>query len=147
VNHAWRHLVEKSPRLQGMLARHARGAAFAGWALTFLAVVVAWVFFRAESFGGSANMLAGMFAGSDAIDAQLADAHTVSYIALGLAIALLLPNSQQLLTGAGERMVVRLAAPSPFANGVHAGSLVFLIVALVLISVSWGTNEFIYFNF
>src|SRR3954471_3213528 len=147
VNHAWRHLVEKSPRLQGVLARHARGAAFAGWALTFLAVVVAWVFFRAESFGGSANMLAGMFAGSAAIDAQLADAHTVSYIALGLAIALLLPNSQQLLTGAGERLVARLAVPSPFANGVHAGSLVFLIVALVLISVSWGTNEFIYFNF
>ena len=147
VNHAWRHRLEKSPRLQGALARHARIAAFAGWALTFLAVVVAWVFFRAESFGGSANMLTGMFTGSAAIDAQLVDAHTVAYIALGLAIALFLPNSQQLLTGAGESLLLRLAAPRPFMQGVHAGSLVFLIVALVLISASWGTNEFIYFNF
>ena len=32
-------------------------------------------------------------------------------------------------------------------QGVHAGSLLFVITALVLISVSWGTNEFIYFNF
>jgi D-alanyl-lipoteichoic acid acyltransferase DltB (MBOAT superfamily) len=147
VNHAWRHLVGKSPRLQGFLARHARPAAFAAWALTFVAVVVAWVFFRAESFGGSANMLAGMFAGRAAIDAQLADLHTVSYIALGLLIAFLAPNSQQLLTGAGERLVSNFRTPRPFLQGVHAGSLIFLIAALVLISVSWGTNEFIYFNF
>jgi D-alanyl-lipoteichoic acid acyltransferase DltB (MBOAT superfamily) len=147
VNHAWRHLVHKSPRLQALLARHARAAALAGWALTFLAVVVAWVFFRAETFGGSANMLAGMFAGHAAVEAQLADLAMASYIALGLAIAFLAPNSQQLLTGAGERIVARLRAPRPFLEGVHAGSLLFVIAALVVISVSWGGNEFIYFNF
>jgi alginate O-acetyltransferase complex protein AlgI len=147
VNHAWRHLVEKSPRLQAFLARHAKPAAFAAWALTFLSVVVAWVFFRAESFGGAANLLAGMFAGSAVIDAQLADVRTVSYIGLGLLIAFLAPNSQQLLTGAGEKLMSGLRAPRPFLQGVHAGSVLFLIAALVLISVSWGTNEFIYFNF
>src|ERR1700712_2747088 len=61
VNHAWRHAVEKSPRLQGVLAPHSRSAALCGWLLTFTAVVVAWVFFRAESFGGAARMLEGMF--------------------------------------------------------------------------------------
>jgi hypothetical protein len=147
VNHAWRHIVGKSPRLQGFLERHARGAAFAGWTLTFVSVVVAWVFFRAESFGAAANMLAGMFAGSAAIDAQLADAHTAAYIALGLLIAFVAPNSQQLLTGAGERLVAGFSQPRPFLRGLHAGSLVFVIFALVLISASWGTNEFIYFNF
>ena len=147
VNHAWRHLVEKSPPLQRLLARHARPAAFVAWALTFLAVVVAWVFFRAESFGGSANLLAGMFAGTASVDAQLADLHTEVYIAVGLLIAFLAPNSQQLLTGAGEKLVSRFTAPRPFLQGVHAGSLLFVITALVLISVSWGTNEFIYFNF
>jgi len=147
VNHAWRHVVERSPRLKRFLERHPSGAAFAGGTITFTAVVAAWVFFRAESFGGAANMLAGMFADSAAIEAQLADLHTVSYIALGLALAFLAPNSQQLLTGAGEKLVSDLRRPRPFLRGAHAGGLVFVIVALVLISVSWGTNEFIYFNF
>jgi len=147
VNHAWRHLVEKSPPLQRLLARHARPAAFAAWALTFVAVVVAWVFFRAESFGGAANMLGGMFAGKAEVDAQLADLHTEAYIVIGLLIAFLAPNSQQLLTGVGERLASRFNAPRPFLQGMHAGSLIFVITALVLISVSWGTNEFIYFNF
>ena len=119
----------------------------AGWALTFVAVVVAWVFFRAESFSGSANLLAGMFAGHAMIDARLADLRTEAYIAIGLAVAFLAPNSQQLLTGAGDRLVSGLSAPRPFLQGAHAGSLLFVIVALVLISASWGTNEFIYFNF
>ena len=35
--------------------------AVAGWAVTFLAVVVAWVFFRATTFGGATSILAGMF--------------------------------------------------------------------------------------
>jgi hypothetical protein len=140
-------VVERLPRLKRFLERHPSGAAFAGGTITFTAVVAAWVFFRAESFGGAANMLAGMFADSAAIEAQLADLHTVSYIALGLALAFLAPNSQQLLTGVGEKLVSDLRRPRPFLRGAHAGGLVFVIVALVLISVSWGTNEFIYFNF
>jgi hypothetical protein len=109
------------------------------------------VFFRAETFGGSANMLAGMFAGHAAADAQgaaqVANLPMACYIAVGLAIAFLAPNSQQLLIGAGERIVAGFKAPRPFLEGVHAGSLMFVIAALVVISVSWGSNEFIYFNF
>lgn len=152
VNHAWRHRVAKSPRLQSLLARYPRSAALCALALTFSAVVVAWVFFRAGSFTAAANMLAGMFAGSRTIDAQLVDAHTAFYVVLGLSIAFLARNSQELFTDIFERVITRSGAPRPLLNhpffqGSPVGALLFLIVSLTIISISWGTNEFIYFNF
>ena len=53
INHAWRSAHGGQPA-QGIPARAA------GWALTFAAVVVAWVFFRAASFHGALSVLAGM---------------------------------------------------------------------------------------
>ncbi|SAK62781.1 Peptidoglycan O-acetyltransferase [Caballeronia glebae] len=55
VNHGWRAV---SPRL-GIKAS-SRFARIAGVALTFFAVVVGWVFFRADNFQTAWNMLAGM---------------------------------------------------------------------------------------
>jgi len=55
VNHGWRAV---SPRLG--IDGSSRFARIAGVALTFLAVVVGWVFFRAENFQTAWNMLAGM---------------------------------------------------------------------------------------
>lgn len=149
VNHAWRYLVERSPRLQGFAARYPAAVAVCAWAITFLAVVVGWVFFRAESFTGSANMLAGMFSGASTIDAHLVDAHTAFYICCGLLIALFASNSQQLFTDIAARLEAsgRVPLAQPFLQGSHVGLLVFLIASLTLVSISWGTNEFIYFNF
>jgi alginate O-acetyltransferase complex protein AlgI len=148
INHAWRHLVAKTPRLQRLLARFPRSWTLCAWTLTFAAVVVAWVFFRAGSFNAAANMLAGMFAGSRTIDAQLVDAHTAFYVVFGLLVAFLARNSQQLFTGVFARFAVpgRLLS-HPFSQGSPVGALLFLIVSLTIISISWGTNEFIYFNF
>jgi len=148
VNHAWRRQVERSPRLQAGLARFPRAASLCFWALTFVAVVVAWVVFRAESFSGFAHMLEGMFLGSRTLDAGLVDARTAFYVCFGLLLAFLARNSQELFSGVS----VRLTAPGgvldrPFFHGARVGSLLFLVVSLTLISVSWGTNEFIYFNF
>jgi len=56
LNHLWRYVVD---RLGIDLSASATGR-FAGWALTFLAVVVAWVFFRAETFNGAIGVLSGM---------------------------------------------------------------------------------------
>jgi D-alanyl-lipoteichoic acid acyltransferase DltB (MBOAT superfamily) len=152
ANHAWRRVVANSPGLQRLLARYPRAAALCAWAATFLAVVVAWVFFRAASFTAAANMLAGMFAGSRTIDAQLVDPHTAFYVALGLSLAFLARNSQQLFAGLYARVFARPGAPGrllqhPFLEGSPVGAAVFLIVSLTIISISWGTNEFIYFNF
>lgn len=52
VNHLWRRWpsAEHSSRFRSL----------AGWTATFLFVIVAWVFFRADSFGSALNILVGM---------------------------------------------------------------------------------------
>ncbi len=60
INHGWRALCKRTPALTPM---------FAGWrgvSLTFFMVVLAWVFFRAASFGAAAHMLEAMFGGGHA---------------------------------------------------------------------------------
>lgn len=55
INHAWTSLVERT-KIPGAWI-------FAGWggrALTFLAVLVAWIFFRAENSAEAIRLLAGM---------------------------------------------------------------------------------------
>jgi alginate O-acetyltransferase complex protein AlgI len=118
VNHAWRSLRPRLP-----LPRFGRAGALLAWALTFSAVVVAWVLFRADSFGGALRMLAGMTgAGGIALPqrlldtviamvpavahlglpvldgaASLADATDAWWLAALLAGVTLVPNTQQLL--------------------------------------------------
>jgi hypothetical protein len=93
-------------------------------------------------------MLAGLFFGESAIAAGLAEGRTGLYVGAGLAIALFAPNSQALVT----RVVIRAqtgGSPlgTPWMQGSQMGTLLFFIAVLTLISASWGTNEFIYFNF
>src|SRR5262249_28673385 len=54
INHAWNHFAPAAPQ------RLAPLAAFASTALTFLAVVVAWVFFRADSLSTAIGILSAM---------------------------------------------------------------------------------------
>jgi len=148
VNHAWRVVLAKTPALQSLVERFPKTTHTLSWTITFLAVVVAWVVFRAESFTGFAHMLQGMFLDAQSIDAAVADPQTAYYIGIGLLIAFLAPNSQQLLTGIGERLVAAgRASLRPFYQGAHVGAILTVIASLTVISLSWGINEFIYFNF
>src|SRR3984885_10292558 len=54
INHAWSHVAPAVPR------RFARAADLAAFILTFLAVVVAWVFFRADSMASALSVLSKM---------------------------------------------------------------------------------------
>jgi alginate O-acetyltransferase complex protein AlgI len=57
VNHAWHALQERI----GLASRPgSRFGIFAGRTLTFVAVVVGWVFFRAQTLDGARAMLSGM---------------------------------------------------------------------------------------
>nr|WP_249803425.1 MBOAT family O-acyltransferase [Bradyrhizobium zhengyangense] len=66
------------------------------WILTFVAVVVGWVFFRADGAGTAVNLLVAMFAptsGAPAIDQGLA----VVAVLIALVMTLVAPNSNQLI--------------------------------------------------
>jgi len=120
INHAWIAVAARSPVLTTL--RNSRPGAVLGLIVTFLAVVVAWVFFRAPSFAGAFNLLAGMaglhgvvipsgleFAVTpvrgflDMLGVRFANTSgstlltTYAWVTVLLAIAFLFPNSQQIL--------------------------------------------------
>ena len=55
INHFWKYHFQSSKKTRGWLYSET------SWMLTFLAVVIGWVFFRAESFGSAIAILKGMF--------------------------------------------------------------------------------------
>ncbi len=80
---------------------------YVGWLVTFLAVVVAWVFFRATTFSGASTILAAMFAIGDAdipsrsasfMSMAVADNNVAGpwIVVIGLLIAVTAPNVYQL---------------------------------------------------
>ena len=121
INHAWRELRARLDwiRSGGQLGKLGAGA------LTFLAVIVAWVFFRADSFASALSILAGM-AGLNGLslptsleshlsplftnhglitplfggmfpNTYLSTGQTIGSIAIGLALVWLFPNTRQFM--------------------------------------------------
>ena len=149
ANHAFRALAQR--------LGHAVQASVAYrtvcWLCTFLAVVVAWVFFRAPTFGAAGRMLRGMAhahgpAPPFGIDSSLWNAglepHVGFAICLALAaLALAAPNSNV----AGQRLHTFCA------SRMHRGAFVLgfaatLVVLLVVLNESRSSvSAFIYFNF
>ena len=155
VNHAWHGVRRRAgfpltvPGLAGRLV---------GTATTFLAVVVAWVFFRADTFASAIRVLQGMTAFGEAtqffIDPGAAVASALGQVSgapqrsvnyffglfgAGLAIGWLAPNSQAL--------VARVRLDNSAMQFMLIGSLLFWILVLVTFSASRGVSEFIYYNF
>ena len=122
-------------------------APVAGWAITLLAVVIAWVFFRAKTLDGALDMLKGMFGqhGADAAtlmaflgDPRLWGVGSPILIAL---VAVLAPNSMWLM-GRLERILTDNKRIAAIGAGALAG--VGGLVALLFIG---AQNEFLYFQF
>ena len=107
INHAWSALAKKWTERPGAKANPSRfGSALytaACWGVTMLAVVVAWVFFRAPTFEGARAMLQSMFAFNLFNDADIdwtlpTDPRTTGItLAAGVLISLAPPNGLQLL--------------------------------------------------
>lgn len=124
INHAWRHMVKMS----GLdLGRGVTGLLWGcvAWLITFIAVVVGWVFFRATTFEGAMQVIHGM-AGMNGISIPNAIAvhlggvaglltdmgvgvylgggadfvFTYSWVLLLLLVSLWMPNTQELMVKA-----------------------------------------------
>jgi alginate O-acetyltransferase complex protein AlgI len=118
INHWWRRGGIRLP-------------AVATWSLTFMAVLVAWVFFRAPSFGRARIVLAGM-AGLGGFAWHPTDhsigRHELKRLLFGLAMVLWCPNRRTLLEWRWQSdyvyavafallagiSILRLGDPSPF---------------------------------
>ncbi|MBL8422637.1 MAG: MBOAT family protein [Candidatus Accumulibacter phosphatis] len=171
INHAWRALRERVSR-----PGHGPGTVerLVGWGLTFFAVVVAWVFFRATTMAGALNMLQGMFgmhgvslpaallpalgSAADSMRSWGVEFHlgggtrfvsTWGWTLALLSIALFLPNTQQLMRlhrpGLDFEPADGESALEWRANAVWAWALA-VIAAAGLLSLSQAT-EFLYYQF
>jgi alginate O-acetyltransferase complex protein AlgI len=130
--------------------------------LTFVCVVVAWVFFRATNLDSATNVLKGMVGlnglsiptewqslfgagASRSLDAFGGMRQTV-WIALLLAIVWLVPNSQELIGRARSGKLAAVFAKEHWA-WMSLGSFAVVLFLLAAINGSRGSSEFIYFNF
>ncbi|MBV9566758.1 MAG: MBOAT family protein [Hyphomicrobiales bacterium] len=141
INHACRNFTKRAfPSLPA-------------WFITLLAVITAWVFFRASDFASAANIIEGLF-GLNGTGDPIPGARRATGVvlaALALAGTVMLPNSQQIM-----RRFTPVLGPVEPPRG-YMGSLVWMpsqataaLSAAALIAVvlySWGTTEFLYFQF
>lgn len=166
INHLWRLFREKI--LSHDLERASLKGAIAGRSITFLAVVIGWVFFRAESFDGAWTILIGMAGQSGIVAPRMWDSEIGAVLASGgmsyawlplldtiqpvlwlfvlACIALLLPNSIQIM----ERLEGRLDRENIHSRNrqnIYIGATFYLAVIIVFLNMSRTVSEFLYFDF
>lgn len=124
-----------------------------GAILTFLAVVIGWVFFRANSVESACAILNAMAGGtllsvnhaSLGINRILDINECIMWLIACAAISFLLPNIYQLL-GTGLRLKYERRLEQG-VGGMLFGALLVLCALLLIISETRGVSEFLYFNF
>ena len=145
INHAIRGVLGE----RGGVARAATGLV-----VTWLAVIVAWVVFRANSLEIALSVLEAMWHGtaSPAVqDAWLGTDRIMPmtecwlWLAGCAAIVLLLPNAYEAL-GRGQ-LPEREARLQGTRGGLAIGVLVAVSLLLLAVSETRGVSEFLYFNF
>lgn len=170
VNHLWRHVFPANDDHTG-LRRHV--SFVASWAVTLLAVMVAWVFFRAQSTDAAFAILASMVStDSFAIDPQYVaqvyalqpgfellgrltpvlsqQALLLTFLGLSLLLSFVAPNTQQFMSGFKPALVItRWEKPTSrwqWRPGPMYASLI-AVLALVSLLAMDSNSEFIYFQF
>ncbi|EHR71983.1 putative membrane protein involved in D-alanine export [Burkholderiales bacterium JOSHI_001] len=119
--------------------------------LTLLAVVVAWVFFRAHTVEDALRVLGGMSGLAGWAPSGGADARQWLWIGVLGAVALACPNSQQIvarwLQARDDSATPPALAARPGVQWMGLGALLMGCLLLAIVNGSRGVSEFIYFNF
>ena len=154
INHAWRELKARAGFGEGGRV----GRLFAG-ALTFVAVVVAWVFFRADNFASAWSILIGMAGINGLVEKWVPLREALKLIVPCLILVWAFPNVRQMLITykpSWEDMAA-IKTPSRRLDGPIAKWLVWrptrtFAIALVILFL-WSVDnlskvsEFLYFRF
>jgi D-alanyl-lipoteichoic acid acyltransferase DltB (MBOAT superfamily) len=106
-----------------------------GIVLTFPAVLVGWVFFRAVTLRDSAYVIGQMFSGGWDVSGNLISAWLLAAVALALLIALLEEKWE---------LLERFAAGPAWA---YAGLMILLLLSVELIGATDQARPFVYFQF
>jgi alginate O-acetyltransferase complex protein AlgI len=95
INHLWGSMLSKIG--YGHVTNN-KVYKIAAWILTLAAVIVAWVFFRAENFHSATNVLSGMFGMHGFAGASASHLTTFPqyYFIIAIIICLFMPNTQQI---------------------------------------------------
>ncbi len=136
LNHTWRAAVGRTLLVQGY-ERHPMAFQLAGIVITYLAVVLAWAVFRAQTIGGAGQMLSAMI-GLHGFTDDAPDSKLLVYMVLGLGICWFLPNTQELLEYRNKLLSWKPSAGWAWALG--------LIFSFSVFSLS-RYSPFIYFQF
>lgn len=172
INHAWNGVKQRIglPTGQGWTR-------FLAWTTTFLAVVVAWVFFRATSINAALSLLSAMAGGNGVAvpESWLAGSHwRLSWLLDGagiqiggagkhvldvwgwiwigalLFIALRMPNTQRLMHDVKPALdyMAELGQPLTWRFRFNAGWIAFTVFLLVAaLTRGEAVSEFLYFQF
>lgn len=135
------HAVRKMRTLAGLTAEStSRPMKVLSWLITFILVVIAWVFFRAVDANSALNVLSGIFGlnglGFDQISGSSPIA--LGFLVLGLFIAFLAPNTRQIHERFTSSIKWRYFL-SGYAGAVAMISFIFALRA--------DESPFLYFNF
>ena len=162
INHLWISLT-------GKLAINTQISDILGKIITFLAVVVAWVIFRAKDIGSGLRILEGMFGFNDntlpsffeiakniiaylfphyhLVFTKVPPGQTMGLF-LGLVIVFLLPNSQELVglySETNKNLLKKyFILNQSFVSAFYIGFLFFISVLMIM---SGSESEFLYFQF
>lgn len=154
INHAYRKLPQQF-RLDGLLPEFATKLINTG--ITFVAVIVAWIYFRASDISSAHTMLAGMLGEKGAqwgeILGQLSITRFLALTTFALVIVWTMPNVYNLIESLERKIELSLndSYTSPIASKLHI-PIAMISAALFIASMSFtfGVNvisPFIYFNF
>lgn len=173
LNHAWHAVLRKVGFAPG---RSGKIASLLACSVTFLCVVVGWVFFRAENFSDAATMLSAMFGGGASY--SVAGEHGIlvewqrhlAWLLALLAIVWLAPNTYQLFARFNPALVpanlrstvgqaaIRRESDQPPAGDADTGQRALLsdtvqfiqarfsLIALILMVISYVMLGAIFFN-
>jgi alginate O-acetyltransferase complex protein AlgI len=138
TNHVWNNFGPKTaPQFR-------RAADFAGFILTFLAVVIAWVFFRAGSMATALDVLSRMANPANIAFSRLEIAQAL-FVAIYAAIAWFAPNTQEIMGYDHKNRTVGegLSAWKMSPSFIYATAVV---LAFGILGIQQH-SEFIYFRF
>jgi D-alanyl-lipoteichoic acid acyltransferase DltB (MBOAT superfamily) len=155
ANHRWSQFVRRDPRWSIFAGTALYG--MAALALTQLAVVVAWVFFRADSPVAALRVIKAMAGAADAskISPALMPALTLATIAIGYGACLVLPNVNAMFArwnvgletyGNARRWSILALQWRPSLPWAVVASAMFVVTVTASLLAGDG-SQFLYFQF